>query len=69
MAAQIKNIIETLCNILNKFDFNELNPEDFRLAKYNKPQAVWCFFLLETIIVLLNLFPYSLKKCGFSCMN
>ena len=40
MAAQIKSIIETFCNILHKYGFNELNAEDFRLAKYNKPQAV-----------------------------
>lgn len=40
MAAQIKNIIETLCVILDKYGFSELTAEDFRLAKYNKPQAV-----------------------------
>ena len=40
MAAQIKNIIETLCNILSKYGFDALTAEDFRLAKFNKPQAV-----------------------------
>lgn len=40
MAAQIKGVIEAFCHILQKHGFSELNAEDFRLAKYNKPEAV-----------------------------
>ena len=37
---QAKQIIVSLCKIFDSFKFSKITPEDFRLAKFNKPEAV-----------------------------
>lgn len=37
---QIKEIINSFCKIIKYFKFSSITPEDFRLAKFNKPIVV-----------------------------
>jgi|LakMenEpi03Aug12_release.lakeMendotaPanAssembly.Ray.scaffolds.fasta_scaffold4265635_1 hypothetical protein len=37
---QIKEIINSFCKIIKTFGFTPLTAEDFRLAKFNKPEVV-----------------------------
>ena len=46
---QLKQIISSLCNILECFNFSKITPEDFRQAKFNKPDVVRIKYLLNHI--------------------
>lgn len=38
---QIKEIINSFCKIIRSFGFSPITAEDFRLAKFNKPNVVF----------------------------
>jgi hypothetical protein len=37
---QVKQVISSLCHILEAFNFSTVTAEDLRLAKFNKPEIV-----------------------------
>lgn len=37
---QVKQIISSFCKILEFFNFSKVTPEDLRIAKFNKSDAV-----------------------------
>lgn len=65
--AQIKKVIESLCQVLNSFGFSECLAEDFRLCKYNKPEPVAKHKLKKSQKVN-NFSLKRLRKCG-SCFT
>lgn len=54
---QVKQIISSFCRILEFFNFSKVTPEDFRIAKFNKSDAVTFF----NKFLVLNSY-YFLKK-------
>lgn len=38
---QVKQIITSFCKILEYFNFTKITPEDLRIAKFNKIEAVY----------------------------
>lgn len=52
--SQIKGVIEVLCKLLRSFGFSDYTAEDFRLAKYDKPEAVKKMWRLLYELIIFN---------------
>jgi hypothetical protein len=52
--SQIKGVIEILCKVLRSYGFSDYTAEDFRLAKYNKPEAVKKMWRLLYELIIFN---------------
>ena len=47
---QVRPVIECLCQILSSYGFSPVTPEVFRLAKFDRDEAVSVASALETFI-------------------
>lgn len=69
---QLKQIISSLCNIFEAFNFSKISAEDFRQAKFNKPDVVGEFSSLLNKSMFKNgpsNFSNRLKSFGDCCSN